>query len=210
MALTEVIIANLALARIGEAQVSALSDKSDIGLQDIYDYTRDELLQYFAWKFAVSRSELSQSALSNSNIYSYKYPIPATSLRVLSIESSTSNDVIEPMWDIEETNIVTNVESSGDKINIRYIKQITTVTVFTMDFLTCFTILLASRLTTPIANSKALQLDLLNEFYKEVLNAFNVNSALGKPYSKSRVEEAMEIGFLTLINDKLKNNGDTK
>ncbi|KKN27534.1 hypothetical protein LCGC14_0863700 [marine sediment metagenome] len=204
MALTEVIIANLALARIGEAQVAALSDKSDIGLQDIYDYTRDELLQYFAWKFAVARSQLTQAALSNSNIYSFKYPIPATSLRVLSVESSTANDVIEPMWDIEETNIVTNVESAGDKINIRYIKQITTVTLFTMDFLTCFTVFLASRLAIPIANDKDLEKALLIEFYRETLNAFNVNSVLGKPYSKSRVEQAMEVGFLTLINEKLK------
>lgn len=204
MPLSELIIANLALARIGEDQVSALADKSDIGLQEIYDYTRDELLQYFPWKFAIARSELTQAALVTSNIWDFKYPIPAACLRVLSVESDTADEATEPRWEIEEANIITNEESSGDKVWIRYIKQITVVTTFTMDFLNCFTILLASRLARPIANDGDLENALLAEFTEEVLNAFNVNSALGNPYRKSRVEVAMEQSFLALIKGRIK------
>ncbi len=62
---TEVEIANMALAELGESQVTALSDKSSIGLETILDNARDELLGLHPWAFAMKRTRLKAAGILN-------------------------------------------------------------------------------------------------------------------------------------------------
>ncbi len=63
MAATEIVIANSALAELGESQVTLLADKSAIGLQTLYDDARNELLGLFPWAFALKRTRLKAAGL---------------------------------------------------------------------------------------------------------------------------------------------------
>ena len=53
--MTEIEIANLALNKIGSTNITALSDKSDVNLENVLDQSRDRLLKRFDWNFAKDR-----------------------------------------------------------------------------------------------------------------------------------------------------------
>ncbi|MFZ2937657.1 MAG: hypothetical protein WA066_03010 [Candidatus Omnitrophota bacterium] len=61
--MTDISICNLALSEIGENQITAFSDKSNINLENIYKSVRDEVLLLHPWDFAIKRTRLTAKGL---------------------------------------------------------------------------------------------------------------------------------------------------
>lgn len=66
--MTDVDITNLALVRIGETQITAFSNKTNIHLQNIYDHARDDLLSLYPWNFAKTRSYFAKKTYTTDTI----------------------------------------------------------------------------------------------------------------------------------------------
>ncbi len=79
MALTEIDICNMSLAELGESQITAISDKSGIGLQNLYDYARNEVLGLFPWPFAKKRTRLTAAGLLDCSAKTIAFNVVAGS-----------------------------------------------------------------------------------------------------------------------------------
>jgi len=60
---SEVDIANMALAELGEAKITSLAQKADISLETLLDQSRDKTLEMHEWGFATKRTRLVASGL---------------------------------------------------------------------------------------------------------------------------------------------------
>lgn len=61
--MTDIEICNLALSEVGEGQITAFSDKANIGLENIYKIIRDNVLILYPWDFALKRTRLTAKGL---------------------------------------------------------------------------------------------------------------------------------------------------
>jgi len=166
--MTDIDIANLALAKIGDAQITAFADKSDLGLQNIYNQTRDDLIALFPWDFSKKRVTLTLTAETVLAFdFNYSVALPVDYLSQPMIYKTGVPFVVE------------NTKLYCDKITVYfgYAAQITDPTKFTALFIESFTLLLASKLAIPISNDKTLSNDLLIIFFKRMSEIFDIKQS---------------------------------
>jgi hypothetical protein len=60
-------IVNLVLTRLGSEKITAFSDKADIMLEELYENTRDSILQLYPWKFARARTRLNAAGILDAS-----------------------------------------------------------------------------------------------------------------------------------------------
>jgi len=174
MSASEVQICNLALLKMGNLSITALTDTTKEGraCNVLYPILRDELLASHPWNFAMSRADISAQVVPTPSFqWDYAYTIPADCLRVWEMYGSDAE------WVVEGGELLTNQDS---EIYIRYIKLITETARFSPSFNNCLATRLGAELAGKLADDKALRTALLEELYKKHLpDAYAINALEG-------------------------------
>lgn len=143
---TEVSICSSALLALGGKSITSFSDgttNANLCLQ-FYPETRDELLRAHPWRFAIKRETLAQDATFTASWeWDYGFKFPTDSLRVL----STSID--PEAWQREGALIVCNASA----LSIKYIRRVTDVALFDVNFIVALEGALAMKLCKPVTGS---------------------------------------------------------
>lgn len=162
----EVEICNLALLRINQTPITALNENSmqAKACDKSYVQSRQSLLSQYSWTFAIETAipslvndrkirENENEQQYNARVlelfqYGYKFQFPNECLRIISIYNSfgselSANNPIKSPWNIQKKHIFTDYPS----IYVKYIKDTVDVTSFSPQFIDCFILDLAIRLT---------------------------------------------------------------
>lgn len=153
---SEIDIANLALARLGDAATIASLDPPEGSAQAdhcarFYPIARDALIEMSDWKFAIQRVNLAVLAV-DSHGWAYAYAKPANCIKLLGVLASTAGS------DEASENYETETDASGNEIILtdteaaqaRYVVRITDTTKFPPLFVDALSWLLASHLAGPV------------------------------------------------------------
>jgi len=174
MAVSEVKICNMALAKIGsDFQISAIGEDGREGEQCevFYEHTRDHLLQSHPWNFAIGRSALSQDATSPSFEYSNQFLLPGDHLRAIELYDEDEE------FKIEGDRLLTDASTA----NLIYIKKVTNTTLFPPLFVEALATRLAAEMAQVIADDNRLSERLFVEFEKKFREAKRRDGQEGTP-----------------------------
>ncbi len=182
MAANEPSICNLALGKLGEKRIMALSDSSQAArfCTLFYEQTRDEILRSHAWNFATSRATLSELAAAPAFGWENQFALPSDCLRVLQLngyEELQARDLFE----IEGRNLLTD----EDTAEIKYTARITDANQFDPLFIAALASLLASKLCVPLTGARSQAATLLEEYEKVISGvAKKMDAKEGRPKRK--------------------------
>lgn len=105
--LTDVQVCNMALGLFGGGTITALSDRDDLSLTDVFRQTRDEIAERFPWSFATRRATLYPSPIELANSLKEKMNAHAadTSMHLvadttnfpITTDDATSLDTLYPL-----------------------------------------------------------------------------------------------------------------
>jgi len=171
MAMSAIIICNLALNRVGEEQITALTDDSKPARQCnlIYAPARDALLRAYPWNFAMARSELAQLATTPDFEFDYEYQLPNDCLRVWTLYDDAGDYVIEGR------KLLTN----DDEVYLKYIKKETDPTKFDAAFVTALYLRMAVQLAEVLASDTAMQKEIKDEYMFAIREAYRLDAIEG-------------------------------
>lgn len=171
MAASETEIVNIALARIGEKSILALTDDSDRArvASALFAVTRDEVLAAGEWNEATKRDSLAQLAGSPKYGFARQFQIPPDCLRIL----ETDDDSFP--WRREGNTLVTDRSS----VSIKYIFRLTDPTKFSPALTSALAYRLASDMAETIAGKASLQKLMLEKYGAALVAARGVNTKEG-------------------------------
>jgi len=158
---SEVDIANLALARLGDtASVASISPPEGSSQAEhcarFYPIARDSLLEMHDWGFTTRRATLAALSVTTWN-WSYAYARPANVVRLLAVlpAAASPDDAGEP-YDTENTDTGTAIILTDlADATLRYTLRVTDTTKFTPLFTDALAWLLASHLAGPVIKGDA-------------------------------------------------------
>ncbi len=165
--LSQTSISNMALARIGAAQITDFTTSTSVPGQQVrlhYEQVKNSLLRAHEWGFAGARASLAALATDPIFEWSSQYPLPVNFLKLRSIfqETGTFKDNAVFSYTIEGNNILTNADAP---LKIRYTKIVTDPMEFDALFTEVLILSLATKLISVLAEngSPALLRELLAE-----------------------------------------------
>lgn len=143
-------ICNLALSHVGSDATVASISPPDGSVEAgrcarFYALARQVALTTAQWQFATKRSELA-TVTNPSTVWAYAYAKPSNCLkplRVLKAGASTEEDGAD--FEMEEGLILTNEEAAV----LKYTRDVTDTTVYTPEFVSALSWVLASYLAGP-------------------------------------------------------------
>lgn len=162
-----VTVCNAALARLGEARISDLSDGSTVSRACALQFplTLDEVLRAHWWNFATDRVTLSELAEAPAFGYAHAFQLPADCLRVLEVNGVGGSGDPEAQWEIESGRLL----HDEGTVEIRFIKRVTGLNFFDSLALEALIVLLASKLAPSIqGGSTAKAIELKEEYHRIV------------------------------------------
>jgi len=164
---SKVEICNLALARLGAALISSLTEdtKGARLCNALFDMARDRVLQTAPWNFAAARATLARLTETPDFEYDYAYQLPADCIQVRSLQGTTSD------WVVEQGRLLIN----DDEVNCRYTARVEDPAGYPPHFVECLALMLAVQLARPLAGSTTLE----QELKKELRAALNRARAEG-------------------------------
>jgi len=150
--MTDIQICNLALARLGDARITSLSDATAQAqyCSLFYDQTVAELQSDFDWQFCRKQVALSSGTVPSTG-FSFQYTLPTDFLRALRLGTVAESENFG-VWEIVGDKIHTNLSNPA----LDYIADITDETKFPALFVELLTIKLAGLLAMPLTGSKDL------------------------------------------------------
>ena len=172
-------IANKALARCGASPITALTDDTSNGraINEAYETSKKSVLGECAWNFAVTRSSLVTSSVTqpwsyiNENIV---YDRPAGVIRII---STSDKDAI---WREEGEYIMSDTLDLG----IKYVYDVTDASKFQPLFVEAFIDKLCSDICFMILHSETKAIAFLEKYEKVSLDkAMSVNAQTGTQQS---------------------------
>jgi len=156
MALSETLICNAALAKIGAKRLNDL-DADDsveaVHCKTHYEMTRDSLLRSHYWRCAMARADLSQDTVDPDFEWDAQFILPDDFLRMRSIydANNTPGNKYRKGYALEGKRLLINETSC----KIRYIRKVTDVTDFDPLFVEVLVLRLALKLIGPLADGDA-------------------------------------------------------
>ncbi len=159
MASSEVKICNEALvAHLGQEAITSLTETGNpnaVRCNLLYVPTRDEVLRAAMPNFATARASLARIADETPDFgYDYFYQLPTNCLRVIGMDYSDNEYVIEG----------DRLLCDYDTAKILYIWRVTDPNLFDSLFVTALAIRIASKLAVPVLRSRSAAKDLLEQY----------------------------------------------
>ena len=152
MALSETIICNMSLARIGAKRINNLDTGTSpeaIQCRTHYGTTRDSLTRSYSWRFARAREELSEDVVAPDFEWDNQFILPNDFLRFRSIYEEDGATSKSRRHSIEGQRLLTNLSA----VSLRYIKKVTDPTKFDPLFVEVLVLQLALKLTAGLAKT---------------------------------------------------------
>jgi hypothetical protein len=168
MALSETVVANMALARLGAKRLNDLTnDQSVEAIQArmFYGQTRDALLRSHSWGFAIKREILSEDTTTPVFEWDHAYLLPSDCLRAVSLYDTSAS------YAIEGERLLTN----DDEANLIYIRKVTDPTEFDSLFVEVLVLKLSLELCMPLKNDQALRQSIWQELAMATSRARLIN-----------------------------------
>jgi hypothetical protein len=152
---TDVKICNLALAEIGEAPISSLTDdtKKARQLNTMYALKRDELLRMHPWGHSRKRVVLAKTNNTPLFDFAYEFLIPSDCLKILKIDC-------DYRFSREGDKILTD----SSEVRLFYVFRNEDPNSYDSEFVTMFAKYLAYSLAWSLKGTRTLREDLKNEF----------------------------------------------
>ncbi len=167
--ISETTIANLALQKLGAANITSLTDNSvnARAINTCYEMIRDREQRAHPWNFCIQRFQLVASSTTPVFGAVYQLPLPAGCLRVL-LPHRFGVD-----WRIESGNILTN---EGNTLLVRCIIRNTNPTQYDALFVEALACKIAWHLCEKLTQSNEKKKDLLNEYKMVMAEARRTNA----------------------------------
>ena len=171
---SEVQICNLALTKIGEDQISSLTDNSKAArLCNLhYEPLRDAVLRGHLWNFAIKRVILALSTNTPAFDYAYQHALPVDYLRAFDV-----NLISAAEWKIENGFLL----SDSDEVTLKYIARITDPDLFDVLFRDCLAARIAAELAQPITDDKKLTEQMFSIYNGKIAEARSMDAMEGTP-----------------------------
>lgn len=161
---TEAGIINVAMFQIHyDKRIASRTEgtKAANAADEIYDETRDELLEMHKWNFAAWRAQCAEDSTTPATEWDHQYVLPSDFVRLTQVADNT--DMLGRVeYQLEGGKILTD----ATKCYIKYVRRVTDPNLMTPTFRAAFSKLLASRLAVVLSNSSALS----EAKYKEFLD----------------------------------------
>lgn len=183
MSYTNVQIANMALAKIGDeaSQITSFTEDSKEAnlVNKFYEPSLREVLRMHEWKCAMTRAELAQDTSTPVFGWDYQYSLPADCVRPLQLFRTSSSErfVKEKVeWRVEGRKVLTNY----DQVWMLYVKYLTDPNQMDELFIRCLYTQLAIKLAYPLTEDRQLVALLEDEMANVIMpEARRVNSFEG-------------------------------
>lgn len=162
-------ICNLALDDLKQAPVKSISTPTSTTEQICarqYDAARREALFAHPWKFAIFRTQLTPNPVPPLFGYLYAYDLPTDYIRMVTVGDDYIGDLIDA-YEVENNQLLAiagDVVFDGTTKDVRYIRDVTTVSKFSPGFITYFRLLLAIRMGNKFNVSTAIKTELKADF----------------------------------------------
>jgi hypothetical protein len=162
--MTDVQICNLALARLGDARINALTDATAQAqfCSLFYEQTLGELQSEFDWQFCRTLATATATTAPAFG-YSSAYSLPSDFLRLLRV-NGIDEDENFGQWEIVSGTLHTSLPAP---VQIDYIARVTDTTKFPPVFIEIFSSKLAANLAMPLTGSK--------ELFAQMADVFSAN-----------------------------------
>ena len=158
-------VCNMALAHIAKGRISNIDEQSELARQCklFYEHTRKELLRSYTWGFAKRVSKLAELSIE-SPYWSHVYAYPEKCLAVRKIFDADTGAMIrageqqQEEWDLYMAS--DNVLGIGCNIPaawLEYTYDVDDVEMFSSDFLSAFTHMLAFNICVQLTGNSGLQ-----------------------------------------------------
>lgn len=190
--MTDVQICNLALARLGDAKITTLGDATAQAQYCtlFYAQTVKELQTDLDWQFCRKLAAVSADGTPPAFGYANRFALPADFLRVLRI-NGIDEDENFGKWEIIGGFIHTSLTGP---IQIDYLANVTTTTLFPPVFVELLTAKLAAHLALPLTGSKEL-FGQMAQIYAESIQRSSVTSLT--------ISQAKDRSAATISNEEI-------
>lgn len=172
MAYTEVLIANMALGRIGQSvAIESLTESTTAArvCNTYYVPSRDFVLRAFNWPFARETFTLNQLGEDPTDDWAYYYQVPADCIKARKIVSGTRRNPAGPKFHIAESAAGKVLYTDeGSPVVLEYTKLMTDPTYFDADFASALAWRLASEIALPLTRDPSAGSGAANNFQIEL------------------------------------------
>lgn len=157
-------ICNKSLDKLGHGPITSLEDGTKAANLCLRNWAiiRDQVLRDHPWNFAVKRSVLAPSSDAPAWGFTYKFPLPADSLRLLEVR-----DLSTAEYQVESGHIMAN----DDALYIRYTRKVTDPNEFDSLFVDTVATRLAFEICEALTQSNSKKADLWNEYDDSITRA---------------------------------------
>jgi hypothetical protein len=190
--MTDIQICNLALARLGDSRITALTDATAQAqyCSLFYTQTVEELQTEFDWQFCRKLASLTADATSPAFGYSRRFAVPSDFLRLIRLNGIDEDENFSK-WEIVDGFIHTDLSAPAQ---IEYIASVTTAAKFPAVFVEILSAKLAANLAMPLTGSK--------ELFSQMAEVFSAN--MQRPVVKALIlATAKDRPSTTLTEDEL-------
>ena len=167
-------ICNLALAKIGDEQITSLTENSKAArlCNLVYEPMRDATTRAHPWNFAVTRVALAADVTAPTYEYDAQFALPSDFLRLL------GTDLLDTAKFLVESG---HILCDASTLNIRYVQQVIDPNRYDWLFIEALSARIAAELAIAIADNRALSVDLFNLFSTKLADARTADATEGTP-----------------------------
>jgi hypothetical protein len=190
--MTDIQICNLALARLGDSRITALTDATAQAqyCSLFYAQTLEELQTEFDWQFCRKLASLTADATAPAFGYARRFAVPSDFLRLIRLNGIDEDENFSK-WEIVDGFIHTDLTAPAQ---IEYIASVTDAAKFPAVFVEILSAKLATNLAMPLTGSK--------ELFSQMAEVFSAN--MQRPVVKSLIlATAKDRPSTTLTEDEL-------
>jgi hypothetical protein len=190
--MTDIQICNLALARLGDARITSLSDATAQAqyCSLFYAQTLEELQTEFDWQFCRKLASLTADATAPAFGYARRFAVPSDFLRLIRLNGIDEDENFSK-WEIVDGFIHTDLAAPAQ---IEYIAHVTDAAKFPAVFVEILSAKLATNLAMPLTGSK--------DLFAQMAEVFSAN--MQRPVVKALIlATAKDRPSTTLTEDEL-------
>ena len=190
--MTDIQICNLALARLGDARITSLSDATAQAqyCSLFYAQTLEELQTEFDWQFCRKLASLTAAATPPAFGYARRFAVPSDFLRLIRLNGIDEDENFSK-WEIVDGFIHTDLAAPAQ---IEYIAHVTDAAKFPAVFVEILSAKLATNLAMPLTGSK--------DLFGQMAEVFSAN--MQRPVVKALIlATAKDRPSTTLTEDEL-------
>ena len=178
-ATTELDVVNRALVKLGQLEISSLSDAGKVPrvMSNMVDPVRDRFLRENAWNAAVHRATLSPDATSPEWGWDYRYLLPSDFLKMVTVESGSSTGITGLATDVNPAPVRYVIEGEyiltdeSSNLRIKYVRRLEDISRWDSLMIESLATLYACEACMAITGDIQLKDMLYREYMMQVMDA---------------------------------------